>query len=283
MRSMDQIIELQRRNVLHSSLAAFSHGGSSWKWNFFRWEGLRFGPTAIHNWTEGFRYPNLRKSGLADWGHLRKEKLKPEQKAAIMGQNLFEWSLLVLHSAQINKLSSEIAVQLVIDGFEKFTDAYQVSDRAALLQKRVRNAVSATANRFSLYRFVPHSKMPGLVVHPIIADAVWPLMNLVAPRPPDVITEPKGVDFEIFALTFSGTAAVGGTAGLVGVIWLNAYFGTTPLVEWLILAGSLLAASTYHLLRLFSYFFGRSKRLYNDLNSRGLLPESLGTPLRKQL
>ena len=70
LRSVDQLAALAELGLGHESLAPLSHSEARWRWNYFRWDNLRFGPSAIHNWLEALKYPNLRLSGLADFGHI---------------------------------------------------------------------------------------------------------------------------------------------------------------------------------------------------------------------
>lgn len=237
LKSIKQMAFLLQRGYVHETLAAFSHSEARWRWNYFRFTILRFGPTSIHAWRKQFLYSNLRYTGLADWAHLvklaqpqkginfsvRNQKLEESGNIkyvdshlhTLMGQNLTEWALLTLHSAAVNRLPIYVATEIVLQGLYAY--AAQARGETALKNlpwAEIRLGIQSTARRVKLFRFVPYPLMPGRVFHPLVVQVIWPMVDNLSGR------QVKPIDYTAYIMGTGALANWFTNATIYGLIFL---------------------------------------------------------------
>jgi hypothetical protein len=148
-RSMRDIIRLADHGLAHKTLAPMSHSEVSWAWDYFRWNqivgGVSYGPSNIHSWKKGLSFANLRMSGMADFEHIT------VLAESIMGQNLTEWSLLVMLAGVSNGLSVRKTADILWSGYKLHAASRINSASYTLDLKRLRLNLLGAARRF--YRF----------------------------------------------------------------------------------------------------------------------------------
>lgn len=169
---IDQLAVLQRHGHRHFSLAALSHSGGTWEWNYWRMSNsyfslLRFGPTSLHNWRSGLRFPNMRLSGLADYEHVgvlapedafhRVDGLQEREKSLryrILGQNLTEWSLTVMRAGLNNGLGLRWTAELLAEGLWRWGELMVPGGLPPAADRRVlkKAALSAARRYFTFTR-----------------------------------------------------------------------------------------------------------------------------------
>jgi len=204
-RSMRDMIRLAESGLVHESLAPLSHSEAAWSWNYLRWSGLRHGPTSIHSWKKGLSFANLRMSGIADFEHIR--ALDP----AVVGQNLTEWSLLVLSAGAANAVPARATADILWSGFKLHAAARIDPDAYALDLARLRGLLRSATRRF--YGFERRSRLlprwlvaahnafigafsnrdidrgealvlSGAVLQTLVADVVYPYVTALKGRAP---------------------------------------------------------------------------------------------------
>jgi hypothetical protein len=194
-RSMRDMVLLADRGFAHRTLAPMSHSEASWDWNYFRWNINGYGPTSIHSWKKGLSYANLRMSGIADFEHIG------TYDPATAGQNLTEWSLLVMLAGASNGLPVAETADILWHGYELHAASRIDPDSYLLDSVKLHRRLLAAANEF--YRFHRRSAalprwvidlrnrltgmvsvgtvergepliMPGSTVRKLILDVVYP-------------------------------------------------------------------------------------------------------------
>ncbi|MBI4062274.1 MAG: hypothetical protein HY403_12700 [Elusimicrobia bacterium] len=229
LKAVDQLSSLQRHGHRHQSLAALSHSEGTWEWDYWRTNTpyfalLRFGPTSIHNWRSALAFPNLRLSGIADHehievvsaedvGHLRDgiREYEPARRFRLLGQNLTEWSFVVMQAGLKNGLSARWAADLLAEGLWRWGERFLPgglppgADRSllrraagsaarrhyafALLSAALPQFVSDAANAVvdmhvaSALKRGEAPAMPGALVAPLVLDAVRPLAEAASKQP----------------------------------------------------------------------------------------------------
>ncbi len=252
--SIEQMAALYERGLIHESLAPISHSEARWRWNYFRWDDMRYGPSTIHSWTDALLYPNLRATGLADFAHVvsrdaadvsesHKGHGYEESKAitqlggfadlqhTLIGQNLTEWALIVLHSAALNGVPMRQASDIVWDGFARYLTRLRGTDALAAIDAvATRRAILATGRLMKLWTWTGvEFIMPGTVIQPLIVRAVWPFTDAargVKVSPIDYTAEPPVMGwvvlgFRKMVMIFIASAAVfGPLTGDLGLVLL---------------------------------------------------------------
>jgi hypothetical protein len=219
--SIDQLAMLDRHGHGHTSLAALSHSGTKWDWDYWRVsvdlvESARYGPTNIHNWESALAFPNLRQNGLADFEHVDTWERLDKNRGFILGQNLVEWSLATLRAARNNGFSHDGAAALLAEGLRHWRTLLKGEAAAS---DSIDAAVLETSHKF--YRFAAINEalprwmrsgvngfigavsvrpiargegvaLPGGVVEPLIARAIMPLVASESTRRRDLTRPEKG-------------------------------------------------------------------------------------------
>ncbi|MCX5797490.1 MAG: HEAT repeat domain-containing protein [Elusimicrobia bacterium] len=214
LKAVDGMLRLHENGWYHETLAPLSHSEVDWQWDYWRpavdhsvFELSRFGPTSIHNWVGGLSYANIRLSGLADFEHLKTFDTRSsdnKQVQKIVGQNIFELSMLVMRAGYRNKLGagpiSEILAEVLQRHAAGISGERPIEIRRSVLLPLVTGVVrrfyafSAIADampRFLVRRFndavsrVSNRAMPagaalvmiGEIVHPLIMDVIKPYVE----------------------------------------------------------------------------------------------------------
>jgi HEAT repeat protein len=211
-RAVDGIIRLADNGWAHVTLAPLSHSEASWRWDFWRntsretiFEIPRFGPTAIHDWNSALSHANVRLSGLADFEHMRvfDETLTP---AKMIGQNIFELSLLAALGGYRNGISPSTIAKMLARTFQHFSDSRasgrQIQIEGGTLIPLLKNVIRRLYAFFFLSRFLPRPiarhfnrwvssisasavpeneplVMSGELVHSLVMDIVKPFVEIV--------------------------------------------------------------------------------------------------------
>ncbi|MFC1679453.1 hypothetical protein ACFL2T_04510 [Elusimicrobiota bacterium] len=172
-KAVDHMLLLHNNGRAHSTLAPISHDWSAWEWDFWRWNppflgGLRFGPSYLNHWRKGFKYPNLRLSGLADFEHIepwpmfrQEHKHNDHGRGTVvhdpyssgMGQNLTELSFILLHSGALNGLSNKRTADIIRGAMRRYLSGILPEDETESIDKPgVLDALRSSSRRFRLVR-----------------------------------------------------------------------------------------------------------------------------------
>lgn len=228
---LDEIGRLRRAGIAQTSLAPLSHSDVQWAWDHFRFESpadhlgvfdpfgyhrgspaLRFGPSSIHALNAVLRHANARMSGVvADPGEFATREELGERWDSVVGQNLVEWSLLVLRASAVNGVPTEKAAELLTEGIMGLARAHLPEGAFSLDPRPLREAMRETAVRFynhqrldkRLWPFFKHAinetetygdpafndplSLAGGAIQRLAVGAVWPLTRALAgddPRSP---------------------------------------------------------------------------------------------------
>lgn len=206
LKAIEDMGRLKAAGYAHESLAPLSHSNVPWAWWYIRWKtlglpGRPYGPTAIHNPEQGLAHANVRASGLADYEHV------VEHSPRRVGQNLFDWSLLVMRAGAVNGLSDAETLELLSRGWRRHAELFAPAaaiDRAALEAGLARAARSFERARRAL-ALIPRPLahlwnkglvaqqpppkgsepgMPGVAVWTLVMDLVWPYARVLDGKDP---------------------------------------------------------------------------------------------------
>ncbi|MFA6093438.1 MAG: peptide deformylase [Elusimicrobiota bacterium] len=175
LKAVEHMLLLLKNNRVHASLMPLSHHGAHWEWDFWRWNPpflgkLRYGPSFINHWKQAFDYPNLRRSGLADWEHIEPLKyfyqthehndhahgtVHHDAYSLALGQNLAELSFILLHSGAVNGISNDDTARIIVKAVQAYLagllpegTAANFSEQEALSAARASSRSFAWARRF---------------------------------------------------------------------------------------------------------------------------------------
>ncbi|HAM34882.1 MAG TPA: hypothetical protein DEB40_04775 [Elusimicrobia bacterium] len=207
LKGIDDIVLLRKNGYIHESLAPLSHSEEHWDWRYWREALGRFGPSSIHDWKSALSYANLRLFGLADWEHLA--LLDKDTAASRLGQNLTEWSLVVMLAGARNNLRQKETAEILARGI--LSHASQSLPRQALgsidmdaLNKNIRKSVGkfyrfyllasalpdwltrAINGSLNIYRPIPRGEalsLPGWTIHQLVMSVVKPYIEALGGKP----------------------------------------------------------------------------------------------------
>lgn len=173
MKAVDHMLILHQNGRGHETLMPISHHGARWEWDYWRWNppflgAMRFGPSFINKWREGFAYPNLRLSGLADFEHIqpwkdfeaehkhgdhRSGKVFHDAYSSGMGQNLTELSFIILHSGAVNKIGDARTAEIVQRAVGRYLEGLLPAEaREGMLGEETLKALRLSSRRLRMVR-----------------------------------------------------------------------------------------------------------------------------------
>jgi len=163
------------------------HEWDYWRWNMSFLGGIRYGPTHINNWIHGFRYPNLRLSGLWDpehykpWEELEDEhyhadhggKIQHDAYSLGSGANISELAMILLDAGRINGLG-EATVRIVASAINRYLSGLlppEVTETVG--QAQMSGAIQKSSHRMGLFaRIWPWLKIPQFAYFTLISAAI---------------------------------------------------------------------------------------------------------------